>query len=720
MQNALLIIAFLAAATPLIAAVPSSKETPPPYTSFQTPTGYRPDHDIQTGAVIVYSNDAARIKSWQANGFFVQTMYGFRTGADYIKDHADEGQTDKNGTILTCGPGSHYMVPTESRIQAAVQYFTNAISGGAQAVCPEEPEFFERAGYSESFKRAWQAYYGEPWQDQTSSIEARWKSERLKAHMEYSMVKAIADSAAKQKPSVRRMVACHSAVNYYCWNIIYPHYECMMIPNLQEIIGQVWTGTARSACRYAGKMEERTFETGFLEYSSLANLTRGTGKRMWFLMDPLEDNPDRSMEDYHINYEKTLIASLLFPEVDAYEVMPWPDRIYGRVPDEFATEISSIINALEDMHNQKTVKYDTGTRGIATFVADSMGWQRGAPHAGNYDCFWGLTLPLVYKGIPIQVAQLERVVEKDYLKPYKVILLSYDIMKPMKPEYNQAIADWVKQGGVLVFFGGEDAYNALPEWWTKKGLYSPQIDLYFRLAHDDAHPTAKASIGLFRSLDESSPLFARDPGTPANYPMTVCPSTGKHSEALIGERRVGVGMLIHVGVSPSYFASSVGGGLKLRDIIRYACARAGINYKEQPRLGIRRGNYVAMRTFGASKTLKGSYVNILDPKLAVIADPVIAADKCALYRDVTKDLTGSPKLLFSSSKVRGKVESAQSTKLTLSGPLKTKGVARIYTGGKSVDSIEPADVKVEQSGDTLLLTYDNKPESVSITITYKQ
>ena len=686
MQNALLVIAFLAAAAPLFAAVSNSKETPPPYTSFQTPTGYRPDHDIQTDAVIVYSDDAARIKSWRDNGFFAQTMYGFRTGPDYIKDHAGEGQTDKNGTILTCGPGSYYMVPTESRIKAAVQYFTNAINGGAQAVCPEEPEFFARAGYSESFKRAWQAYYGEPWQDPESSIEARWKSERLKAQMEYSMVKTIVDAAAKQKPSVRRMVACHSAVTYYAWNIIYPHYECMMIPNLQEIIGQVWTGTARSACRYEGKMEERTFETGFLEYSSLANLTRGTGKRMWFLMDPLEDNPDRSMEDYHTNYEKTLIASLLFPDVDAYEVMPWPERIYGRVPDEFATEIGSIINALEDMHNQKSVKYDTGTRGIATFVADSMGWQRGAPHASDYDCFWGLTLPLIYKGIPVQVAQLERVVEKDYLKPYKVLLLSYDIMKPMKPEYNQAIADWVKAGGVLVFFGGDDAYNKLPEWWHKGKSHSPGKDLLNRLHLPNAE-------------------------------MRRLRMEGSQMESWSGS--AGKGVVINMSQSPSYFASSPGKAEVLRSIVATACEHAGLKYTEQPRLGIRRGNYVAMRTFGEPKTLKGSYVSILDPKLAVVADPVIAADKCALYRDVTKDLTGKPKLLYSSSKVRGKVESAQSTKLTLSGPLKTKGVARIYTGGKSVLRVEPTDLKVEANGDTLLLTYDNNPESVNVSIEWK-
>ena len=680
MQNALLAALVLAAAVPLVAA-PTKDKTPEPYTSFQTGSPYRPGIDIRTDAVIVYSDNAERIQSWRDKGYFIQTMYGFRTGPDYIKDHADEGQTDKAGTILTCGPGSYYMVPTPSRIKAAVQYFTNAINAGAQAICPEEPEFFQQAGYSESFKKAWQEYYKEPWRDPASSIEARWKSERLKAHMEYTMVKSIMDAAEKQKPSVRRMVACHSAVSYYYWGIIYPHYQCMMIPNLQEIIGQVWTGTARSACRYEGEMEERTFEVGYLEYSSLANLVRGTSKKMWFLMDPLEDNPDRTMEDYHSNYEKTLIASLLFPDVDAYEVMPWPDRIYGRVPDEFATEIGSIINALQDMHNCKSVKYDMGTRGIATFVADSMGWQRGEPHASNYDCFWGLTLPLVYKGIPVEVAQLERVVEKDYLKPYKVLLLSYDIMKPVKPEINQAIADWVKAGGVLVLFGGDDAYNALPEWWTKAGFRSPGDDLVRRIGVRDLGYLAAAT-------------------TPQQF-------------------KAGKGWLIRA-PSSSLFVSKPGAGAALCETAALACRKAGLKYTEHPRLGIRRGDYVAMRTFGEPKHLTGCYVDILDPKLSVVTDPTIEADRCALYKDVSGQMTGAPKLLYSSCKVEKKVETARSTKLTLSGPLNTKGVARIYTGGKSISSVEPAEAKVEISGDTLLIAFDNKPESVSLTLTYGQ
>ena len=316
MLKHMLIAVLIPAAVLTLAADTKSQQTQKPYTSFQTPTPYRADHDIRTDAVIVYSDDE-RTKTWADQGYTVQTMYGFRTYDAYIKDHRDEVQTMADGTLHTCGPGSYYMVPTPNRIKAAVDYFTNAINNGTSAVIPEEPEFFAITGYSDSFKKAWQQHYNEPWQDQTTSIEARYKSERLKARMEYDMIKAIFDSAEKQKPSVKRMVAVHSPVSYFGWGIIYPHYKCLTLPNLQEIIGQVWTGTARTPCTYAGITAERTFENAFLEYSSLYNLTRGTDKRMWFLMDPLEDNPDRTMEDYHTNYEKTLVASLLFPEVDA-------------------------------------------------------------------------------------------------------------------------------------------------------------------------------------------------------------------------------------------------------------------------------------------------------------------------------------------------------------------------------------------------------------------
>jgi hypothetical protein len=111
--------------------------------------------------------------------------------------------------------------------------------------------------------------------------------------------------------------------------------------------------------------------------------------------------------------------------------------------------------------------------------------------------------------------------------------------------------------------------------------------------------------------------------------------------------------------------------------------------------------------------------SVLDPKLDVVKDPTVAPDKCALYKDVSKQLTGAPKLLYSSCRVLGRVESSTLTKLNLGGPLRTKGVARIYTGGKAVASVEPANAKVEANGGTALVTIDNQPKGVDVTIHWR-
>ena len=48
--------------------------------------------------------------------------------------------------------------------------------------------------------------------------------------------------------------------------------------------------------------------------------------------DVLPDRPHRGPAkdwlDYKINYQATFAAQLMYPAVDTYEVMPWPDRIY--------------------------------------------------------------------------------------------------------------------------------------------------------------------------------------------------------------------------------------------------------------------------------------------------------------------------------------------------------------------------------------------------------
>jgi hypothetical protein len=465
-------------------AARSTRLTRPRNTSFQTPTGYREDNDLKVDIVIVAGNGEQDLHSWRDFGYEPHCMGGFRDGPAYVEKNPGEPQMDAAGTALTCGPGSYYLVPTAQRRQIMAKYFADAIRHGSRAACPEEPEFFSRAGYSPAFKAEWQQAYGEPWQDQTSSVDARLKSERLKASLEQQLLSDIYRAAREADPQAKRFLLAHSPLNYTSWGITFAHCAMLRTGLVDEMVAQVWTGTARSAVTHQGRTAERTFENGFLEYSSSWNLVRGMNVPVWFLMDPLEDNPDRTMADYHDNYERTLAASLMFPEVTRFEVMPWPTRIFGRVPDDFATEITSVIRVLTDMAGVSPLRngegpgvrqteWDCGTQGIATFLADSAMWQRGAPGTSDMDDVYGLCLPLLMRGIPAQIAHLDRVTDPGYLSPYHTLLLSYDAMKPQSAAINEALAEWVRDGGSLLVCGGDDAYCEAKEWWRQAGFHGP-------------------------------------------------------------------------------------------------------------------------------------------------------------------------------------------------------------------------------------------------------
>lgn len=452
-----------------------------PLTVAQTPLPPDPMLDLQTDAIFLYGTDANAIAQWKARGYDVWTMGGARDGKEYADKNPGEVQTDANGNKIAIGQ-SYYLVPTANRIAVERDFYAKALANGSDGICPEEPEYWLRAGYEDAFKTAWQQQYKTPWQPPNSSVDARTKAAKLMATMQTRHVGDLLSDAASRKPNARRMVALHSPLSYAQWSIVSPQYRITSLPQVQEVIGQVWTGTARTPARYAGIRTDRTFSVAYLEYSSLFQLLRGSGKKLWFLLDPLEDNLSLSAQDYKTHYEETLIAALMFPDVTAYEVMPWPERVYGKVSAEYATQINAVIAALQDMSGQ-TVKGGNGTPGdIGVFLSDSLQYQREAPNSSDFDGVFGLSLPLLQRGVPVQMLSLDRAADAGYLRNFKTLLLSYDFLKPENPRVHAALADWVKNGGSLMVFGGSDADNSIADaWWKQAGKDTPTLDLWEKL-----------------------------------------------------------------------------------------------------------------------------------------------------------------------------------------------------------------------------------------------
>ena len=169
----------------------------------------------------------------------------------------------------------------------------------------EEPEFWARAGYSDAFKEEWQAYYGFPWRAQHESPENTYLANKLKYHLYYRALDEVFTFAKAYGRSkgmdVRCYVPTHSLVNYASWQIVSPEASLASLSCVDGYIAQVWTGTSREATFYNGEVRERVFENAFLEYGSMCSMTAPTGRKMFFLTDPIEDR-QKDWLDYKLNY----------------------------------------------------------------------------------------------------------------------------------------------------------------------------------------------------------------------------------------------------------------------------------------------------------------------------------------------------------------------------------------------------------------------------------
>ena len=527
---------------------------------FQTGNAWSPRVNVEAGTVMTYgiNHDLPdRIRSWKDHGYRVTVMTGVAWGeyGDYLrgdfdgKQHYNETQQESTGKlILHGGRDVPYVSPSESYGNYLARGVLRALDAGADAIYLEEPEFWARAGWSDSFKQEWQSFYHEPWRAPDSSPDAQYRASKLKYFLYQRALSqvfaAVRNWGTQHHRHIPCYVATHSLINYAQWAIVSPESSLLDV-GADGYIAQVWTGTSRAVNVYQGIQAERTFETAFLEYGALQNIARSSGKRIWYLNDPIEDNPNHSWTDYQRNWESTLVASLLQPEVSSYEILPWPDRIFGPhalrpsteptdanphpqrslIPAPYETELQTVFHALGQMRKQPVHWQLSGTRNIGVLISDTLMFQRAQPLPSDADLgnFYGLALPLIMHGIPAEPVQIESTYRgkgaADFLKQYKLLLLTYEGQKPPSPKFHTALAAWVKAGGALVVFDADtDPYNHAQDWWNDNGKSSttPRELLFRELGLDPQsegmHPVGKGVV-LFRKTSPSA--LAAQPGGPA-------------------------------------------------------------------------------------------------------------------------------------------------------------------------------------------------------------
>ncbi len=612
------------------------------YTGVQESAPYDGAFSVQSDFVMVYGLDRdlpGRIREYRRHGYIVHLMTGISWGnyQDYLngefdgRKHWDEAQTDRQGQMVMHDhnvpfPNVPYMIPTDAFADYLTRKIIPAIDEGVSDIHMEEPEIWAYSGYSEAFRREYRLYYQEDFRPPHEDVTAFYRCARLKSILYARTISRIAHALKDYAMRVygralRFYVPTHSLINYAQYGIVSPESALLDEPWVDGYIAQVWTDTSRVKNVYHGQEAERIFETAFLEYGVMQELARGTGRRMWLLQDPIEDKPDETWEYYRASYLNGLTAALLQPEVCRYEVCPWPRRIWcGKypkneagvlLPKSYETTLLCVGQALRDMDQPYEWPDGDGTAGV--LIADSCLFQRCCPSGPElknafaergkehlFSGFFGLSMPLIKAGIralPVQMDNLGRFA--DYLRPYRLLVMSYEFMKPDSPAWHLALALWVRSGGRLVVVSdGSDDFHAVNGWWQKEGYKNA-------LEH------------LFASLD-----LGRSPAP--------------------GRFGVGKGEVFYLREHPAAIAYDAGKAEAYLNTVREAALSAGLALKTKNRFVLKRGPYLIAHVLdgpGEAFLAEGTYVDLYDPELRVLegirllpGESLLAADVSA-YRD---------------------------------------------------------------------------------------
>lgn len=741
-------------------------------TGYQAGDPYRESVDLQCDFVMVYGIDPSmpeRIRQYREKGYVVHLMTGIAWGEyqEYLdgkwdgRKHWDEGQVDRYGNDVIHNPTVPYMVPTVSFSNYLTERMKVAVDAGVEAIHVEEPEFWDRSGYSEAFKREYEIFYREPWKPQHESLDAQYKCARLKAYLYKRTIDRVS-AALKEYAKVtynkdlRFYVPTHSLLNYTQWKIMSPEAELIGIPTVDGYIAQIWTGTSREANVYEGVYKERTFETAYLEYGVMQELVKGTGRRMWFLNDPIEDLPSYTWENYEYNYKRTAVASLLHPHIWHYEICPWPHRVFdGRYPrfqpriaekietsfetdqskpisQSYSTFLSSMFQLFGDME-QKENSFEGKADGVGVFMSDSGLFQRTFPDGiVNGEKLGDRFKAAMHKNSGNPVDEEAAAVLMEKIGKEDSLMLDF-IQSTAFPNFFGMAMPLVKYGlpihpvqldNVRHFAGYLEDYQCLILSYEYMKPEAPDINAA-------VVSWIREGGTLIYVGDGSDPFHAIDSwwrksgfDTPAQHLFELA---GLGKDPAQGSYPVGEGTVVIWKTAPARICLTKELADEYRELVQKALADQKIKWQYRNDLTLHRGPYIisAVMTESISdepKVFEGLYADLMTNDYQIIRKKEAAPDDVVLLFDFEKIRDESFCIIGTSARVLEVTEAEEGLMLRL----KTADRIRAYTRvrlPRPVQKVSAADaagaeIAVESIWDeetnTLLVSYDSTANEVTV------
>ncbi len=337
---------------------------------------------------------------------------------------------------------------------------------------------------------------------------------------------------------------------------------------------------------------------------------------------------------------------------------------------------------------QSSVRWQhSGTRDIGELISDTLMFERADPSPSdeNLGSFYGLALPLLKRGIPVEPVQIESATTPGFLSRYKLLLLTYEGQKPPTPKFHDALTKWVRAGGTLVVVDNDrDPYNAVHEWWNTApySYQTPRQHLF-------------AELGI--PIDAS------------------------------GIYKTGSGVVVSARLSPAALTYKRDGAATVRKLARQGASAVNLQWQETNALVLRRGPYIIAAGLDESVpdakpyVLHGRFINLFDSNLPIVTNVRLTPGRRILLLDLDEEPSSTtPTVIAAACRIRDEHATVDKFAFLADGVANTNAIIRVRThfkptrvlvGGKPLNRKD-----YEMDRDTLRIRIKNSANPLPIEI----
>ncbi|MDO5325343.1 MAG: hypothetical protein Q4G00_01355 [Clostridia bacterium] len=300
--------------------------------------------------------------------------------------------------------------------------------------------------------------------------------------------------------------------------------------------------------------------------------------------------------------------------------------------------------------------------------------------------FYGLALPLLKYGLAVRPVQLDNLKRfSGYLNGMRVLILSYEFLKPASIDIHTELAAWIRDGGKLIYVGdGSDPFHQVRSWWREAGYADPSAHLF-----------------------------------------QLC---GLPKDANVGRYPVGKGAVTIVPYAPYTFCLSKAAADAWRQAVHQVLAEAGLPWQDRSDLTLRRGPYLISAVMdesvnNAPKVLQGLFADMLENNFAILRQKTIQPDSSAILFDFSKIEKETFRVIGSSARIEEASVTENAFTLRLRAADRIRVHTRLRLPGKVTELRGTDDsgnaVSLHDAWDdetrTLLLGYSSRGKAITVT-----